>query len=82
MNKIYEQKRKEYLERIGLGNKTRVFIMNSKDEHIKNALLKRGWVELDDKLSTFFHLKWVYSDTSADYISLNSIKFIIFLLHR
>ncbi len=46
--------------------------MNSRDQHIREALIKRGWIELHDISDSFYHLKWVYSDNSNDYSNLNS----------
>lgn len=44
--------------------------MNSKDNHIRDALQKNGWVECLDRTSTFYHLKWVYTDCPSDYSNL------------
>lgn len=44
--------------------------MNSKDVHIRQALMRNGWVESMDLSSTFFHLKWVYTDSPLDYAKL------------
>lgn len=66
-NQTFEMKRQVYLERIGLQPTNKVFVMNSRDYHIREALIKRGWIELEDISDSFFHLKWVYSDTQSDY---------------
>lgn len=58
---------KAYSGRMGLKEDTKIFMMNSRDMHIKNALLSRGWVESGDKDSKLFHLKWVYKDKNEDY---------------
>lgn len=53
-------------------NVNKLFIMNSRDEHIRDTLIKRNWVELDDKNSVFYHLKWVYVDMNKDYHQMNN----------
>jgi hypothetical protein len=35
-----------YLERIGLKPDSKVFVMNSRDQHIRETLISRGWIEL------------------------------------
>ena len=50
--------------------------MNSRDHHIREALIKKGWIELHDISDNFFHLKWVYSDSPNDYSNLNSKSFL------
>lgn len=45
--------------------------MNSRDQHIREALIKKGWIELQDISDGFYHLKWVYSDNSNDYANLS-----------
>jgi hypothetical protein len=66
---------KEFTRRSRLPSKTRVFVMNSKDDHIRRALLSRGWVENSNSNSGAFHLKWAYSDTDADYKELRPGQF-------
>ena len=53
---------KAYSGRMGLKDNTKIFMMNSRDLHIRSALLNRGWVESGDKDSKLYHLKWVYKD--------------------
>lgn len=53
---------KAYSGRMGLKDDTKIFMMNSRDLHIRSALLNRGWVESGDKDSKLYHLKWVYKD--------------------
>lgn len=71
-NQTFDMKRKIYLERIGLKQTNKVFVMNSRDYHIREALIKKGWIQLQDISDNFFHLKWVYSDSPNDYSNLNS----------
>lgn len=78
-NETFEMKRRIYLERIGLGAASKVFVMNSRDYHIREALVKKGWIELKDISDNFFHLKWVYADSSHDYPNLNCNLFISLL---
>jgi hypothetical protein len=66
----FKDKIERFLGRIGLANHQKLFIMNSKDSHIREALLRRGWVERVGNNSWFFHLKWAYIDTPADYAHL------------
>ena len=49
--------------------------MNSQDYHIRAALQSNGWVEALDKNTTFFHLKWVYTDSVLDYTKLEQGQF-------
>ena len=53
---------KAYSARMGLPEDTKLFIINSRDNHIKEALVRRGWVESTDRKSVLFHLKWTYKD--------------------
>lgn len=41
---IFIDQMKAYSERMGLKQDTKIFMMNSRDMHIKNALINRGWV--------------------------------------
>ena len=59
-----------YAVRMGLSADSKVFVMNSKDAHIREELLRRGWAEGSDKDTSLFHLKWVYKDSLADYSTL------------
>jgi len=58
---------KAYSNRMGLPEDSKIFMMNSRDIHIRTALLNRGWVESVDLNSNLFHLKWVYKDNVNDY---------------
>jgi hypothetical protein len=60
----------EYLKRLGLPGDSKIFTFSGQDEHIRQALKDRGWVENRTAGSSAFHLKWVYSDTEADYKAL------------
>jgi hypothetical protein len=61
---------KAFSNRKGLPEDSKIFTMNSRDSHIKVALLNRGWIESADRDSNLFHLKWVYMDSLIDYSSL------------
>ncbi len=58
---------KAYSSRMGLPDGTKIYMMNSRDKHIKDALSKRGWIESNERDSILFHLKWVYKDNLNDY---------------
>lgn len=73
----FKDKIVRFLSRFGLKSSEKVFVMNSKDKHIKEALLRNGWVEAVDSSSLFFHLKWVYTDTLNDYTNLQGIASVI-----
>jgi len=60
----------EYLKRRGLKENTKVFCFNSRDEHIKRALKRFGWVENPHPSSFLFDLKWTYTDVEADYADM------------
>ena len=60
----------KYSSRLGLNQTARIFIMNSKDTHIRQTLIENGWIEAKDQDSTLFHLKWVYKDKPSDYNKL------------
>lgn len=53
--------------------------MNSKDGHIRDVLHRNGWVESTDLSSTFFHLKWVYTDNPQDYPKLQCNLYCLYL---
>jgi hypothetical protein len=36
---------KAYSHRMGLPEETKIYMMNSRDKHIKEALARRGWIE-------------------------------------
>lgn len=57
----------EYIKKVGLAEKTKVFCCNTQDEHIRRALLNLGWFENKNNNSFFFDLKWVYMDNEQDY---------------
>lgn len=61
---------KAYSSRMGLPDGTKIFMMNSRDKHIKDALIRRGWIESVQRDSVLFHLKWVYKDNLNDYTML------------
>ena len=60
----------EYLKRRGLKENTKVFCFNSRDEHIKRALKKFGWVENQNPASFLYDFKWTYTDVEADYANM------------
>jgi tubulin monoglycylase TTLL3/8 len=60
----------EHNRRRRLHSQTRVFILNSQDDHIRRVLTSRGWAENTNLHSSAFNLKWTYSDTDADYKDL------------
>lgn len=60
----------EYLKRLGLPEDTKVFAFSGQDEHIRQTLKERGWVENRTAGSNAFHLKWVYTDNESDYKTL------------
>jgi len=60
----------EYLKRRGLKENSKVFCFNSRDEHIKRALKKFGWIENPHPNSFLFDLKWTYTDVETDYPNL------------
>jgi hypothetical protein len=43
-----------------------VFILNSRDNFIRRAALKRGWHENGLVQSTLFDIKWDYTDTQNE----------------
>lgn len=45
----FEDRMKAYTSRLGLPEETKLFVMNSRDTHIKQALLRRGWVQCLEK---------------------------------
>ena len=52
-----------FLKRHGYeGEDKIVFILNSRDNYIKRAALKRGWFENPIPNSQFFDIKWDYID--------------------
>jgi len=58
----------EYLKRKQLSETTKVFVGGA--DHIKRALVKKGWVENKNPSSIAFHLKWTISDSDNDYKQL------------
>ena len=62
----------EYRRRQGLSEKAKIFILSGKDDHIRRALLDKGWFENPNKASTVFHLKWIYTDCEKDYDALQA----------
>jgi hypothetical protein len=65
---------KAYSSRMGLPEDTKIYMINSRDLHIKAALNRRGWIESNEKESVLFHLKWVYKDELTDYQMLQGNK--------
>lgn len=63
---------KEFLKRSGYKENDKLFIINSQDDYIRRALNRLGWIENKNNLSNAFHLKWIFSDTEADYKSLKT----------
>lgn len=61
---------KAFSNRMGLPEDTKIYMMNSRDLHIKAALNRKGWIESTEKSSVLFHLKWVYKDDINDYQTL------------
>lgn len=61
---------REFNRRRQRPSETRVFILNSQDDHIRRALLSRGWAENSNTNSSAFSLKWTYTDSDADYKEL------------
>jgi hypothetical protein len=57
----------EYLRRTGIAEGRRVLIFSGNDGYIKRAFLNAGWAENANLQSAAFHLKWVTTDTDADY---------------
>lgn len=57
----------EYLKKLCLDPKTKVFCCNSQDQHIRRVLLGNGWFENKNTNSVYFHLKWTYTDSEQDY---------------
>lgn len=52
-----------FLKRHGYeGDDKIVFVINSRDNYIKRAALKRGWYENPIPNSYFFDVKWDYND--------------------
>ncbi len=60
----------DYLRKRGLKENVKVFCFNSRDEHIKRALKKLGWIENPTAGSMLFDLKWTYTDVDSDYGTL------------
>ena len=65
----------EYLKRRGLKENTKVFCFNSRDEYIRRALKRFGWVENPHLNSFLFDFKWTYLDTEVDYANLMDGQF-------
>ena len=65
----------KYSSRIGLNENSKIFVMNSKDTHIREILIENGWVETLNPETTFFHLKWFYTDSPSDYSKLQPGQF-------
>ncbi|KRX02675.1 hypothetical protein PPERSA_12015 [Pseudocohnilembus persalinus] len=61
----------EFNKRMSYPENTRIFIMNSKDTHIRQCLNLFGFKENTISNSTIYDLKWTYNDQKDDYISLN-----------
>lgn len=61
---------REHKRRHTLSRDIQIFVLNSQDDHIRRALVGRGWTENYNATSTSCHLKWTYSDTDADYKDL------------
>lgn len=57
----------EYLKKLSLDPKTKVFCCNSQDQHIRRVLIRNGWFENRNTNSVYFHLKWTYTDSEQDY---------------
>lgn len=66
----FEKLMEEYNKRKGLDENTKVFILNSQDDHIRRILKQKGWSENKHLTSSAFHFKWSYTDSEADYKSL------------
>lgn len=66
----FNERMSAYALRMGLPAHSKVFVMNSRDVHIREELLRRGWAEGSDKDTSLFHLKWVYKDSPSDYSTL------------
>ena len=60
----------EYLQKSGLEAQTRVFVLDSPDDHVRQDLLRRGWKENPARTSQFFDLRWAVTDTDEDYKGL------------
>jgi len=45
----FADRMKAYSARMGLPEDTKLFIINSKDFHIKEALVRKGWIESTDR---------------------------------
>ena len=56
-----------FAKKSGFNKENKFFIFNSRDFHIRRALIKRGWVENKDTHSSFFNLKYTYKDEPNDY---------------
>jgi hypothetical protein len=41
---VFVDQMKAYSARMGLKQDTKIFMINSRDMHIRNALINRGWV--------------------------------------
>ena len=70
----FDDRMRAYAVRMGLPPDAKVFVMNSRDTHIREELLERGWAEGSDKETSLFHLKWVYKDSAADYGTLQGMS--------
>lgn len=52
-----------FLKKHGVENDDKIiFILNSRDNYLQRAALKRGWFENPVPNSLFFDLKWDYTD--------------------
>jgi|JI6StandDraft_1071083.scaffolds.fasta_scaffold05386_9 hypothetical protein len=60
----------EFAKRSALPASTLFFVCNTKEKFVREVLEGWGWVENKNRASTFYHLKWVYSDASSDYHDL------------
>ena len=58
-----------------MGVEGKVFIIKGRYPDLKEALLKRGWVENTDKKSTFYDLRWTtkISDVNFEALRPNQI---------
>eukprot|EP00929_Paragymnodinium_shiwhaense_P089544 TRINITY_DN49692_c0_g1_i1.p1 TRINITY_DN49692_c0_g1~~TRINITY_DN49692_c0_g1_i1.p1 ORF type:complete len:1309 (-),score=228.17 TRINITY_DN49692_c0_g1_i1:60-3986(-) len=61
-----------FLQRYGLPESQKLFVLDGPDDHIRQALHRRrpGWVENPLADSWLWHLKWRATDCDADYADL------------
>eukprot|EP00397_Hematodinium_sp_SG-2012_P000667 GEMP01000668.1.p1 GENE.GEMP01000668.1~~GEMP01000668.1.p1 ORF type:complete len:1775 (+),score=410.32 GEMP01000668.1:168-5492(+) len=60
----------QFLQKQGIDEKRKVFVFDGPDEHIRQSLLRRQFVENPHRASVLWDFKWCVTDLEEDYKSL------------